>query len=138
MDASTPIKLSELTVKIRDTLNRSFANQSYWVFADITNYSFKSDKNYHYFELVEKGDTGMVTRINAAAWGEGHLHIQQFEKSTGQSFKNGIYVLVKVTVEYHILHGLKLTLIDIDTSFTLGELEKQKKETWCVVGVTSI
>ena len=68
MDASTPIKLSELTAKIRDTLNRSFANQSYWVFADITNYSFKSDKNYHYFELVEKGDLGMVTRINAAAW----------------------------------------------------------------------
>ena len=32
-------------------------------------------------------------------------------------------------MEYHILHGLKLTLIDIDTSFTLGELEKQKKET---------
>jgi len=129
MSETLPIKLSELTSRIRDTLNRSFANQSYWVFADITNYSFKSDKNYHYFELVEKGDTGMVTRINAAAWGEGHLHIQQFEKSTGQSFKNGIYVLVKVTVEYHILHGLKLTLIDIDTSFTLGELEKQKKET---------
>ena len=118
MSETLPIKLSELTSRIRDTLNRSFANQSYWVFADITNYSFKSDKNYHYFELVEKGDAGMVTRINAAAWGEGHLHIQQFEKSTGQSFKNGIYVLVKVTVEYHILHGLKLTLIDIDTSFT--------------------
>ena len=47
----------------------------------------------------------------------------------GKQFNNGIHVLVRVTVEYHILHGLKLTLIDIDTSFTLGELEKQKKET---------
>jgi exodeoxyribonuclease VII large subunit len=129
MNASAPIKLSELTTKIRDTLNSTFGNQSYWVFADITNYSFKPDKNYHYFELVEKGDFGMVTRINAAAWGEGHLHIRQFEKSTGQQFTNGIHVLIRVTVEYHILHGLKLTLIDIDTSFTLGELEKQKMET---------
>jgi len=129
MSSTAPIKLSELTTKIRDTLNTTFANQSYWVFADITNYSFKPDKNYHYFELVEKGDFGMVTRINAAAWGEGHLHIRQFEKSTGQQFTNGIHVLIRVTVEYHILHGLKLTLIDIDTSFTLGELEKQKMET---------
>ncbi len=129
MIETKPIKLSELTTQIRDTLSRSFANQSYWVFADITNYSFKPDKNYHYFELVEKGDKSMVTRINAAAWGEGHLHIRQFEKSTGQQFTNGIYVLIKVTVDYHILHGLKLTLIDIDTSFTLGELEKQKIET---------
>jgi exodeoxyribonuclease VII large subunit len=129
MTSSVPIKLSELTTKIKDTLNSTFGNQSYWVFADITNYSFKPDKNYHYFELVEKGDFGMVTRINAAAWGEGHLHIRQFEKSTGQQFTNGIHVLIRVTVEYHILHGLKLTLIDIDTSFTLGELEKQKMET---------
>jgi exodeoxyribonuclease VII large subunit len=129
MSASTPIKLSELTSRIRDTLNNSFGNQSYWVFADITNYGFKSDKNYHYFDLVEKGDRGLVTKINAVAWGEGHQHIKQFEKSTGQLFKTGIHVLIRVTVEYHILHGLKLTLIDIDTSFTLGELEKQKQET---------
>ncbi len=129
MNPSTPIKLSELTTRIRDTLNKTFGNQSYWVFADITNYSFKPDKNYHYFELVEKGDFGLVTRINALAWGEGHQHIRQFEKSTGQKFMNGIHVLIRVTVEYHILHGLKLTLIDIDTSFTLGELEKQKQET---------
>jgi exodeoxyribonuclease VII large subunit len=129
MNESTPIKLSELTNRIRETLNRSFGNQYFWVFADITDYNFKPDKNYHYFELVEKGDQGMVTRIRAGAWGEGHLHIRQFEKSTGQLFKNGIHVLLKVTVDYHILHGLRLTLIDIDTSFTLGELEKQKAET---------
>ncbi len=58
MNDSTPIKLSELTNRIRETLNRSFGNQYYWVFADITDYSFNPDKNYHYFELVEKGRPG--------------------------------------------------------------------------------
>ena len=129
MNESTPIKLSELTARIRDTLKSSFGNQAYWVFADITNYSFNPEKNHHYFELVEKGEREVVTKISAAAWTEGHLHIKEFEKSTGQQFRNGIHVLIKVTVDYHILYGLKLTLIDIDTSFTLGELEKQKAET---------
>ena len=129
MNASPPIKLSELTSQIRDTLARSFGNQSYWVFADITNHSFNPEKNHHYFELVEKGDNGLVTRINALAWGEGHQHIKQFEKSTGQAFQNGINVLICVSVEYNMLYGLKLILTDIDTSYTLGELEKQKIET---------
>ena len=129
MNVTTPIKLSELSTRIRDTLNIGFGNQSFWVFADITNYSFKTDKNHHYFDLVEKGEKGLVAKINAVAWAEGHQQIKQFEKSSGQVFKNGIHVLVRVSVDYHIQHGLKLVLHDIDTSFTLGELEKQKQET---------
>ena len=129
MNELTPIKLSELTKRIRDTLNSSFGNQLFWVFAEITNHSYQPDKNHHYFELVEKGEKEIVTRIRGVAWREGHQRILEFEKSTGQQFKNGIHVLIAVTVDYNIEHGLALTLKNIDTSFTLGELEKQKKET---------
>ncbi|MGC4038621.1 MAG: exodeoxyribonuclease VII large subunit [Chitinophagaceae bacterium] len=37
--------------------------------------------------------------------------------------------LVCVTVEFHKAFGLKLVLQDVDPSFTLGELERQKQET---------
>lgn len=130
MPQEAPMKLSELTGMIRDTLNNKFARESYWVLADISDHKFNPQKKFHYFEMVEKGDSGnMVTRIQASAWGEGGKSVEVFEKETGQKFTTGIHVLARVRVEYHILYGLKLTLLELDTRFTLGELEKKKQET---------
>jgi exodeoxyribonuclease VII large subunit len=38
-------------------------------------------------------------------------------------------VLVKVTVSYHELYGFSLVVSDIDPSYTLGEAERQRRET---------
>src|SRR6185312_1219580 len=86
---------------------------------------------YHYFDLVEKaeGTNNINAKICAAAWGTGNLKIREFERITGQKFKNDINVLVNVSVEYHPVHGLKLTLLDIDPNFTIGVLEQQKQQT---------
>ena len=37
-----------------------------------------------------------------------------FEMETGQMFASGLKVLVKVSVEFHELYGLSLTVLDID------------------------
>ncbi|MEO6305781.1 MAG: exodeoxyribonuclease VII large subunit, partial [Bacteroidia bacterium] len=52
-----------------------------------------------------------------------------FESVTAQQFTNGIQVLAQVRVEFHSIHGFSLILVDIDPSFTLGNLEKQRRET---------
>jgi len=104
---------------------------SFWVIADISNYTYKTQRNYHYFELVEKDSASsrVVARIAGRAWGNASLHIRNFEKTTGQQFKNDINVLVQVSVQYNPSFGLQLNLLDIDTSFTLGKFEQQRKET---------
>ena len=124
-----PIKLSELAEEIRRTLEDSFAGQVFWVMADVTNHSFYSQKKHHYFDLVEKGKNGIISKIQAVAWADGDRHIRAFETTTGQAFKNDIHVLVCVRVDFHVVYGLKLTLIDIDTRFTLGQLEEQRQAT---------
>jgi exodeoxyribonuclease VII large subunit len=48
---------------------------------------------------------------------------------TGQRFTDHINVLVNVSVNYHPVYGLQLTLHDIDVSFTLGALEQQRLAT---------
>ncbi len=128
---SLPIRLSELTQKIQGVLKGSFQNEYYWVIADIANYSYQAQKGFHFFDLVEKEDatTSLKSKVSASAWKEGSLKIRDFENLTGQKFRNDIRILCQVSVDFHPVYGLKLTLIDLDIRFTLGELEQQRKLT---------
>lgn len=130
--AVTPsIKLSELTGQIHDAINGVFGSRTFWVIADVTNYTYKPQSNFHYFELVEKDKSSakILAKIGGRAWGNASVNISNFEKATGQRFKNDINVLVQVAVQYNPAFGLQLNLLDIDTSFTLGQFEQQRKET---------
>ena len=131
MAAIPSIKLSELTGQIHDAINGVFGSRTFWVIADITNYTFKPQSNFHYFELVEKDKSSakILAKIAGRAWGNASVNISNFEKATGQQFKNDINVLVQVAVQYNPAFGLQLNLLDIDTTFTLGRFEQQRKET---------
>lgn len=125
------IKLSQLTGQIQQTLDGVFANKTFWVIADITNYTYKAQANYHYFELVEKDPSSsrIIAKIAGRAWGNASLNILNFENATGQKFKNDINVLIQVSVQYSSSFGLQLNLLDIDTNYTLGLFEQQRNQT---------
>lgn len=124
------IKLSELSHRLEDLLREHFAQQFFWVVAEVSGHKFYPSNARHYFEFVEKAE-GMhepVTKFRCVAWSAGSDSIQKFEAATLQRFGNGIQVLAKVKIEYHAVHGLSLVLLDIDQFFTLGNLEKQRLE----------
>jgi exodeoxyribonuclease VII large subunit len=131
MEPQQYISLSQLNDQIQDVISSRFRGQTYWVLADITNHSFKADKKIHYFELVEKAEknSAITAKIMGKAWGEGAVHLSDFEKKTGQRFTNNLHVLVKVSVDYHPLYGLSVNVLDIDVNFTLGVLEQQRNAT---------
>lgn len=131
LKAEKPIKLSELNSLIQETIANRFSTLRYWVVADVTNHSFKADKRYHNFDLVEKDrdSNSIIAKIAGKAWGGGSVSISDFERHTGQKFTNNIHVLVQIAVEYHPLYGLSINLLDIDTNFTLGVLEQKRIET---------
>ena len=125
-----PIRLSQLSLKIKEVLDNSFRTISFWVMADITNHVFKATTNYHYFELVEKdtNTNNILAKFSTKSWGSGAQKIKQFEEITGQKFSNNIQVLVNVIIEFHPVYGLQLQVMDIDPNFTLGMIEKQRRE----------
>lgn len=131
MSTIPSIKLSELTSQIQQVIDGAFGHKTFWIIADITNYTYKPQSNYHYFELVEKDKTAakILAKVAGRAWGNAALNISNFEKATGQKFKNDINVLIQVSVQYNPSFGLQLNLLDIDTNFTLGLFEQQRKET---------
>ncbi len=119
--------LSQLTEIIRQTINDTFGFDSYWVVGEISNHK-EYDKR-HYFELVEKNEQRIVAKIGAIAWDNVNSQILSFEHITGQRFTSGIKVLLNVRVNYSPQYGLSLYVQDIDSSYTLGDLARQKQET---------
>jgi exodeoxyribonuclease VII large subunit len=131
LTSSKQIKLSELNTIIADTIKNKFSALKFWVIADVTNHSYKADTKIHYFELVEKdpNSSNFIAKIAGKAWGNGSMHISDFEKNTGQRFTNNINVLVYTAVEYHPVYGISVSVLDIDTNFTLGLLQQQREAT---------
>lgn len=129
MTTQKHIRLSELNQKIGAAISNTFSNMSFWVVADVTSHVYRDEKAYHSFELVEKDAVSnrVVAQIRGKAWGFGAERIAQFEKQTGQKFTNNINVLVSVSVEFHPVYGLQISLNDIDPAFTLGVLERQRQ-----------
>jgi exodeoxyribonuclease VII large subunit len=131
MEPQQYIRLSALNDMIHDTISSRFEGQRFWILADITNHSFKADKKIHYFELVEKAQNGnaIIAKMMGKSWGGGAVRIEEFEKNTGQTFTNNLHVLVQVSVDYHPLYGLSVSVLDIDSNFMLGILEQQRNAT---------
>ncbi len=103
----------------------------YWVVAEIgelkVNYA-----GHCYLELVEKGGENAVPRARAQAviWKNHYAMIASyFRQATGGELEAGMKVLVKAAVNFHELYGLSLNISDIEPSYTLGDLEAQRRET---------
>lgn len=125
----SPIALSELAGLVREVVDHALGRQSFWVIADVANHSQKNGR--HYFDLIEKDAAGLaiIAKLPTRAWSESVQKISSFEKVTGQAFATGLKVLSLVSVVYNPVYGLQLTLLDVDPSFTLGVLERQRKDT---------
>ncbi|TDW96179.1 exodeoxyribonuclease VII large subunit [Dinghuibacter silviterrae] len=127
--SSAPLTLSQLTSAIKDSLSQHFGPSTFWVKGEVTSHTFKPDKRYHYFELVEKDPltNRIKAKMRASAWGEGSLAIDRFQQETRQRFTNNIDVLLQVRVEFHEVYGLQLTVLSVDGAYTLGALERQRQ-----------
>lgn len=130
MNETQHITLRELQRRVKSALEGQFA-LPLWVSAEISD--LKVNYSGHcYLELVEKGgDNGVPTaQARAVIWRSQYPRVAAyFEAETGQRLAPGLKILAKVLVTYHELYGFSLQITDIDPSFTLGDLERQRQQT---------
>ncbi|WP_417015253.1 exodeoxyribonuclease VII large subunit [Alistipes sp.] len=130
MNEPQHITLRELQRRVKTVLEGQFA-LPVWVSAEISD--LKVNYSGHcYLELVEKGgDNGVPTaQARAVVWRSQYPRIAAyFEAETGQRLAPGLKILAKVLVSYHELYGFSLQITDIDPSYTLGDLERQRQQT---------
>lgn len=126
--------LSEFLAAVQLSVRASFP-ESYWVRAEISSLSAKPN-SHCYMELAE-GNNGSTrgfgqeyaAKIKANCWRNIWQQVsRQFEQAVGQPLRVGMQVLAEVDVDFHPVYGLSLTIRQIDPSFTIGDLARQKAE----------
>ena len=119
---NSAISLYELNNLIKGVLDDSLPERI-WIRAEMSD--VRVNQNGHcYLEFIEKDQSGkaLVAKVRGMIWANTfHLLKAYFENSTKQSFSSGLKVLVQVSVDFHELYGLSLTVYDIDPSYTLGD-----------------
>ena len=124
------ITLYELQRMVRTTVEECFATPL-WVSAEIS--ELKVNRSGHcYLNLVEKGNSEGAPRAEARAviWRNNYTQIDaMFREATGSPLASGIGVLVRVVVTYHEIYGFSLQIIDLDPNYTLGDVERRRRET---------
>jgi exodeoxyribonuclease VII large subunit len=122
------LSLTELNLLVRDAI-RDYLPDSYWIRAETSD--VRPNRNGHcYLEFIEKDGVKqtIVAKARGVIWSNIYQMIAPyFEQETGQPFTSGISVLVRVSVEFHELYGYSLSVVDIDPSFTLGEIARQRQ-----------
>jgi exodeoxyribonuclease VII large subunit len=123
------LTLSQLTAGIAKVFEESFPN-SFWIKAELSKLNYYPGSGHCYPSLVEKEKGIIKAEIRGNIWANDFQRInQKFLQVTKEPLKEGIQILFRAMVKYHPVYGLSLQISDIDPSYTLGEMAREKMET---------
>ena len=124
-----PLSLHDLNGLVKRSI-RSCLPDTYWVQAELSD--VRSNYSGHcYLEFIQKDASGnnLIAKARGTIWSNIYKMLKPyFEQETGQAFTSGIKVLVEVSVEFHELYGYSLTVLDIDPTYTVGDMERKRRE----------
>ncbi len=121
--------LLEVTKSIQKMFTQHFT-ASYWIKAEMNKLGLYAQTGHCFPELVEKKEEKIIARIDALLWKTDYDNINgNFKRVLNDELKDGIKILLLGKVEYSPEYGLKLRIIDIDPSYTLGDFERERLET---------
>lgn len=120
--------LRQVVASVRKTIEERYQSL-YWVKAEM--HKLNLYPSGHAFpELVQKEEGKIVAQINGSIWKHNLQRInQQFMTVLKEPIKEGSTLLLQVKVSFSELYGISLQIMDIDPSYTLGELQRERQET---------
>lgn len=123
----TGISLSTFLNKVKQEFDQHCALTA-WIKAEVT--EFRDKSGHCYITLTEYTQDELTlerqerARICCNLWKNRSKTVQdKFYASTGSPIKAGIKIMLLAKADYHAKYGVSLTILDIDPSYTLGDLE---------------
>lgn len=122
------LTLSQFQQLLGNAIRTTHELQNVWVQAEFSDLRFSGP--HCYMELVEKDAAGTTrAKIRAMIWAGTLSAIRRkFIDATGRDIASGMKVLVRGSASHHNLYGLSFTISDIDPSYTLGDIERLRRE----------
>jgi exodeoxyribonuclease VII large subunit len=128
IDHKQVFTLTEVANSIRKTIADRYTS-GYWIKAEINKLNVYAKSGHCFPELVYKNEGKIECEMRATLWKNDFDRIQKnFLNTVQEPLKDGIKVLLFASISYEPKYGLSLIIRDIDPSFSLGELEREKKE----------
>lgn len=125
----TTYTLLALTQSIQQAIAGKFVS-AYWVKAEMNKLNHYSQSGHCFPELLEKQQGKVVAQMRATLWRDDYRRInQQFIDTMGQPITDGIKILLLARVIFDPVYGMTLRIMDIDPTYTLGDIEREKQET---------
>jgi exodeoxyribonuclease VII large subunit len=120
--------LFDLNEHIRQVLALNF-QQPVWIAAEIAQVG--QSRGHTYFELVQKGEGAEpIAQAQAVLWAADYRRLLRSIGPTLEAILiEGLEVKIRVQVDFHERYGLKLQIVDVDPTFTFGQLSLQRRET---------
>lgn len=123
------LSLFELNNLVHEALEATF-DHTYWLTAELSECRVAAN-GHCYVELVEKDDDSrvLIAKARGNIWRNTYpLLAATFEHETGQKLQPGLKILFEAKVTFHELYGYALNIIDIDPTYTLGDMARKRKE----------
>lgn len=123
------LTLYELNTMVRSILS-SAMDDEYWVCGELAEGRLQGAGHY-YGELIERDDTqraGIAAKARITIWAGNYTLLSRgFEQATGRSLSPGIKLMLKVKVSFHAAYGYSLNVLDIDPTYTIGDLAQKRR-----------
>lgn len=120
--------LKQVALSIQRVISERY-QQNYWVQAEMFKLNY-TPKGHCFPELVHKEDGKVLTEMRGTIWNANFQRISKaFSEVVKEPLRDGMNLLLLVRISFHPVYGLSLEIIDIDPTYSLGELQKEREET---------
>ena len=124
----TVYSLSDVAMSIHKMIERTYT-RPYYIKAEILKLNYYPYSGHCYPELVEREGNTIKTEMRAVIWSTHFQDInRRFQQITGEPLKENIRILCLATIQFSPRHGLALHIEDIEPTYTLGEMVKNRQE----------
>jgi len=120
------LTLYELNLLIQKVIKENFESDVLLV-SEISRIIYNAG-GFTNIELIEKKDDQVIAKNRAVIWNDKKFILDVFETIVGEKLSEGMKILAKVKVSYHPSYGLTLNILNIDPSYTIGEMQLRKSQ----------
>ena len=128
MQDDLQLSLKEYLSTVQEVVKITF-DTPVWVKAEIRNLNIKA--GHYYLELAEKDPDNdqVIASCRATIWKfAAQKIVTPFERETGIELSRDLNVLIKVKASFDPQYGFSLNIVEIDSSYTLGDIARRYQE----------
>lgn len=122
------ITLLEFATRIKRRVASAPEIANQWVMAELSDVNRRG--GHCYLELVQKNEGGStVAKMRATIWAGNYARIAaRFRAGAGRELAGGLKVMLYGSASFHEAFGLSFNVIDIDPAYTMGDIERIRRE----------